>query len=90
MAKAAAVAQNAPDPLIPVVCDWGLLSCYTGSRLGECGQKTQTRIEYHTVSHNQRCIMKAMQRSDFRFFDAQGNVINDWINNRDLKERKRL
>ena len=27
--------------------------------------------------------MKAMQRSDFRFFDAQGNVITDLINNRD-------
>ena len=30
MTKAAAVAQNAPDSLIPVVCDWVLLSHYTG------------------------------------------------------------
>ena len=83
MTKAAAVAQNAPDSLIPVVCDWVLLSRYTGFRLCEYGQKTQTRIEYHTVGHNQKHIMKAMQRSDFRFFDAQGNVITDLINDRD-------
>ncbi|KAL7523451.1 hypothetical protein ACHAWF_001168, partial [Thalassiosira exigua] len=69
--------------LISLVADLVVLGRYTGHRLAEYGQSTQTKIDYHMLPNGRGKIMKAFMRGDFKFFDASGHEIIDPVN--DLK-----
>ena len=55
--------------------DWTLLGRYTGIRLAEYGQPSQTKIDYHCLP-NGRKIVKAFRRGDFLFFDKAGRLVD--------------
>ena len=55
--------------------NWTLLGRYTGIRLAEYGQPSQTKIDYHCLP-NGRKIMKAFRRGDFLFFDKAGRLVD--------------
>ena len=57
------------------ILDWVLLGRYTGHRLGEFAQVTQSRAEYH-ISPRKR-YLKANSRKCFAFKDKHGQSITD-------------
>ena len=66
------------DSFEAAIADWTLLGIYTGNRLAEYGQKTQTKVDLH-VYPSGRSVIKAFTGEDFRFYDRHNNIINDPI-----------
>ena len=72
------------DFFVPVMADWTIMVRYSGFRMCEVGQRSQTRIEYHIIPVTGQQIMKAFRRGDFVFFDQHGFKITDVLNNASL------
>ena len=64
------------------IFDWVVMSRYIGQRLSEFAQKTQHSPEYFVSADNKTKILRAFNKSDFRFFGKSKKEVHQPLKNK--------